>query len=115
MNDFKELGFRIGQFSDLPEQLKKELQISTKMDNFDSKVISVINTMYKGMATLDEVLVGLYRKLGIIKTRQYMTNRLYRMMQSGVLYSVKGKKGAYCTKEELIEFFKKNQEIQTGE
>tara|TARA_B100001778_G_C18600542_1_gene637006 strand:+ start:1513 stop:1914 length:402 start_codon:yes stop_codon:yes gene_type:complete len=106
--DFKNIGRRVGDIDDLPEELKKHLQIS-KTDELEEKILSVLNELYSGMANLDEVIVGLYRKYNeIIDNRQFLSNKMYRMSQNKLLYSVMGKKGAYTTKKELVDYFKKN-------
>jgi len=41
--------------------------------------------MYDGVANVDEILVGLFRRTGEIYDRQPLANRLYRMGQAGHL------------------------------
>lgn len=102
--DFKKLGRRIGDLSDLPEELRAQLQI-TKTDELEDQVMQVMNEMYAGMANIDEIMVGIYRKFQAIQKRPYLSNKLYRMAQAGLIYSVKGKKGAYSTKKELENYY----------
>ena len=107
-DEFKSLGKRVGDIDDLPEEVRRHLQIS-KTDELDDQILDVLNNMYSGMANLDEVIVGLYRKHNqIIKNRQYLSNKMYRMSQNGLLHSVDGKKGAYTTKKEFINYYKKD-------
>ena len=103
-DDYKKIGRRIEDLDNLPEELRSQLQI-TKTDELEDKILSVLNELYAGMANIDEILVGVYRKFTEIQKRQYLSNKLYRMAQSGLIYSVKGKKGAYCTKKELVEYY----------
>jgi len=107
--NFKKLGRRLGDLSDLPEELRAELQI-TKTDELENQIIEVINESYEGMANIDEVIVGIYRKYNDIQKRQFLANKMYRMAKTGLLYSVKGRKGVYTTKEELESYYtsKKN-------
>ena len=80
---------------DLPEQLIKELSIS------DSDLIEFM--LYElaedngGMISLDQLLIGLYKKTGEVHKRASVTSRLYRMGQKGMIFSVAGKKGVYST------------------
>lgn len=107
-DEFKNIGRRVGNIDDLPEELKKNLQIA-KTDELEEMILSVLNDMYSGMANLDEIIVGIYRKYDeIIDNRQFLSNKMYRMSQNKLLYSVMGKKGAYTTNKELIDYFKKN-------
>jgi hypothetical protein len=53
-----------------------------------------------GTATLDEVLIGLYRKTGEVAKRNLLSNRLYRLAQQGYLRSVQHRKGVYTTDRE---------------
>lgn len=105
-DDFKKIGRRMGNIEDLPEELKSELQ-ACKTDALEDQIIHVINDLYKGMANIDEILVGLYRKFKSMQKRPFLISRLYRMMRSGVIFSVKKKKGVYTTKKELENFYAK--------
>ena len=84
----------LGNIYDLPPELQQELSI-TKVDELDDQLVTVINA-YGGVATLDQVLVGLYRKFGISQRRRFVQNKLYRMT---MVWSVPGKKGVYTTAE----------------
>lgn len=85
----------MGDIFDLPSELVQELSI-TKGDGLEDKLITVINS-YGGIASLDQILVGLYKKYGIIQKRRYIQNKLYRMSKAGMVHSIKGKKGVYTT------------------
>ena len=84
----------LGNIYDLPPELQQELSI-TKTDELDDQLITVINA-YGGTATLDQILVGLYRKFGISQKRRFLQNKLYRMT---MVWSLPGKKGVYTTAE----------------
>ncbi len=79
----------------LPEQLIKELSIS------DSDWIEFM--LYElaedngGMISLDQLLIGLYKKTDEVHKRATITSRLYRMGQKGMIFGVAGKKGVYST------------------
>jgi len=89
------VGKRLGNLSDLPEELKKQLQ-ATKIDDFERKILETFSKL-EGIANIDEVLVGLYRNFNEIQDRAFVSNKLYRMAKAGHVKSVKGKKGVYQT------------------
>ena len=95
--DLSKVGRRIGNISDMPEELRKQLQTG-KTDELESQIISVIKKL-DGIANLDEILVGLYRDFNVIQQRGFLTNKLYRMNKSGLINSVEKKKGVYRVAE----------------
>ena len=92
-----DLGKRVGNLDDLPEELRRELQIG-KVGEFERHIIAIIQDTYDGVANVDEILVGLYRRLGQVHPRQFIANKLYRMGQAGQIASVPRKKGVYRSK-----------------
>lgn len=84
----------LGNVHDLPPELLEELSIS-KGDELEDQLVTVINA-YGGEATLDQILVGLYRKFKVTQKRRFLQNKLYRMT---MVWSVDGKKGVYTTTE----------------
>ena len=82
----------IGDIHDLPGEVLDELSIATS-DTIDDQLVTVINA-YGGTATLDQILVGLYRKFKVAQKRRFLQNKLYRMP---MVWSVPGKKGVYTT------------------
>lgn len=92
------IGKRVGSINDLPDAIKKQLNIG-KLDELEEKIIQTIRDRYEGAASLDEIIVGLYRDFGYItEDRKMMMNKLYRMSKAELLESVPGKKGAYKVK-----------------
>lgn len=87
------LGRRLGNISDLPQELKKQLQSTTTVE-FESKISNIIKDL-EGIATIDEILVCYYRKYSEILKRQFLAGKLYRMIKDGIIVSVEGKKGVY--------------------
>jgi hypothetical protein len=77
---------------ELPQELLNELSIAGDLIEFT--VVELIETL-GGVASLDQILVGLFRRTGEIHKRSAMVSRLYRMAQRGVIYSVPGRKGVY--------------------
>ena len=82
----------IGDIHDLPGEVLDELSIATS-DTIDDQLVTVVNA-YGGTATLDQILVGLYRKFKVAQKRRFLQNKLYRMP---MVWSVPGKKGVYTT------------------
>ncbi|MDD3183645.1 MAG: hypothetical protein PHD48_12715 [Alphaproteobacteria bacterium] len=92
-NSLDKVGKRLGNLSDLPDELKKQLQ-ATKTDELERQILDVLSGL-EGIGNIDEVLVGLYRKFSVIQERAFLSNKMYRMAKAGHLKSVKGKKGVY--------------------
>lgn len=88
----------IGNIHDLPQEVLDELSITTS-DETEDQLVTVINS-YGGTATLDQILVGLYRKFTAAYKRRFLMNKLYRM---ATVWSVPGKKGVYTTEKPEIE------------
>lgn len=84
----------LGNIHDLPQELLGELSVS-KTDELEDQIVTVINA-YGGEASLDQILVGLFRKFEIVQKRRFMQNKLYRM---SMVWSVDGRKGVYTTSE----------------
>ncbi len=84
----------LGNIYDLPAELLKELSVS-KTDELEDQLVTVINA-YGGEASLDQILVGLFRKFEVQQKRRFIQNKLYRM---DTVWSVEGKKGVYTTTE----------------
>lgn len=81
----------------LPQELLAELSESALPDRGETLLLHVINDR-GGIATLDQVLVGLYRKTGEVMKRTTLTSKLYRMTQKGTVFVVPSKKGVYSTR-----------------
>lgn len=90
------LGRRIGDLADLPDELKAELQVA-KVSELEQEIISVIEGL-DGVANVDEILVGLWRCHEKLLKRQYLSNKLYRMGMARQIISVPKKKGVYRAK-----------------
>ena len=78
---------------DLPPELMQELSVS-EGDKLEFDILQVLDDL-GGVASLDRFLVALYRRTGEIYQRTWLNNKLYRMMQKEMIYSVPGKKGVY--------------------
>lgn len=93
-----DLGRRVGNLDELPESLRAQLQVG-KIGELEREIVALIREDFGGVANVDEILVGLFRRTGRVHERQPLANRLYRMGQAGHLTSVPRKKGVYRTKD----------------
>ncbi len=84
----------LGDIHDLPQELLDELSVA-KTDELEDQIVTVINAC-GGTASLDQILVGLFRKFKVTQRRRFLQNKLYRME---MVWSVEGKKGVYTTVE----------------
>lgn len=87
------LGLSWEEIHGLPQELLEELSIS-ESDKTEF-IISSLITELGGVASLDRLLVALYRQSGEITKRAALNQRLYRMVQKELICSVPGKKGVY--------------------
>lgn len=90
MDKIENLGQRF-LLNGLPDELLAEI-IGTP--ERETEIIECLKEL-DGIATINEVLVMLYRKFNKIKKRAYIVNLLYRMQKANLICSVKGKKGVY--------------------
>ena len=96
----KSVGRRLGDLSDLPEALRKQIA-AVKLDDLEEKVIKTVRERFGGVANVDEIIVGLYRDHQYItEDRRQLANKLYRMQKAGLLESVPKRKGVYKTIQE---------------
>ncbi len=91
---YGKLGKRIGNIESLPKELTEQLK-SYKVNDDERVVVAVIKEIYEGMATIDEILVGIYRRKGKVEDRAALARMIHRLVKSGNLEPVKQRKGAY--------------------
>lgn len=95
------LGRRLGDISDLPEALRKQL-VQARLDELEEKIVGTLRTRFDGVANVDELIVGLYRDHQYItEDRRMLANKLYRMQKAGLVESVPKRKGVYRLKESM--------------
>lgn len=85
------LTLRPEEIKDLPAELVAELS-NAGYDKVEESIVEAIKTN-GGIASMDQLLVAVYRKTGEVYKRNTLTSRLYRMAQKGYVYTVPGKKG----------------------
>ena len=90
-----EIGKRIGNIGDLPDAVKSQLEIA-QIDDLEQKVLSTLDARFSGVATVDEVIVGLYRDFGYeTASRQAIIDKLQKMVDTGLLRPRDGRSDAY--------------------
>jgi hypothetical protein len=81
--------------SDLPPELLEQLSGRAKKAQTD-ELVQIISAR-GGAASIDEILIDLYRKTGKIETRIILSNRLHRLAKQGLIAPTEGRKGIYTT------------------
>jgi hypothetical protein len=81
-----------GDLSDLPPELVKELT-GIKVDDLEEQLFTIIKSGDE--VDLDAILIELYRRFSVVQTRKFLQNKLWRMGQKEIVYSVPGRKGVY--------------------
>lgn len=82
-----------GDLSDLPPELVKELS-GIKVDDLEQQIYTIIKAG-GAEADLDAVLIELFRRFRVIQTRKFLQNKLWRMAQKELIFSVPSRKGVY--------------------
>jgi len=83
--------FDVSSVDDLPQELKKELKKKNLNAN-DGKILELF--FDKNDLTIDEILIGLYRKHKVIQKRSWVSNRLFSLSKAGKIKKVR--KGVYA-------------------
>ena len=79
--------------SDLPPELIRELNLPT--DKLESQIMALLQLMGEPI-DLDQILIGLYRRFGVIQKRRFLQNKLWRMVNKQQIYKMKDRKGLYA-------------------
>jgi len=82
-----------GDLSDLPAELVKELT-GIKVDDLEQQIFTIIKSGGDEV-DLDAVLIELFRRFQVVQTRKFLQNKLWRMAQKEIIFSVPGRKGIY--------------------
>lgn len=93
------IGRRLGDLSRIPPELLKELA-APQRDAIETQIIAAIEEDYDGIASIDEVILGVFDRTKMVKTRKYITNKLGKLAADGVLF--KGKRGFYATSPDAL-------------
>jgi hypothetical protein len=78
--------------SDLPAELLKELNLPS--DKLESEIIALLRVVAEPV-DLDQILIGLYRRFGVIQKRRFLQNKLWRMVSKEQIHKGKNRKGLY--------------------
>jgi hypothetical protein len=89
----KRIGLSWDEIEGLPGELLAELSLSDS-DRAEFNILSSIREL-GGVASLDRLLVQIYRQSGEVMKRIPLNQRLYRMTQKELIHSVPGRKGVY--------------------
>ena len=92
--DITVVGHRIGDISDLPEELKKEIR-----PKYTHWLLNTIRENLGGIITIDEALVIWYRKTKEIKKRTQMNAILYGFVRKGLLKQYDKRRGWFILQE----------------
>lgn len=92
-----ERGSRLGEIDDLPDELKSQL-VGMDVDGKDTKVCDIVID-FSGVANINEIMVGLYRKYNQIIKRHSVQSRVNRMVAKGRLFRTPGNRGYYQTSD----------------
>ncbi len=79
--------------SDLPPELIRELNLPT--DKLESQIMALLRFVGEPV-DLDQILIGLYRRFGVIQKRRFLQNKLWRMVSKKQIYKGKNRKGVYA-------------------
>lgn len=79
----------------LPAELLDQLSLNDS-DRKDFLLIEIIDDI-GGTASLDRILVNLYKRTGEIEKRSKLVSRLYRMASKELIFQHPDKKGVYTT------------------
>lgn len=82
-----------GDLSDLPPELVKELS-GVKVDDLEQQIYTIIKTGGADV-DLDAVLIEMFRRFQVVQTRKFLQNKLWRMAQKELIFSVPARKGVY--------------------
>ena len=85
------------EIEDLPPEILSELSISDS-DRSEFLIQGAIREL-GGVASLDRLIVYLFKSIGESYKRTALNQRLYRMSQKDMVFSVPGKKGVYSLRE----------------
>lgn len=88
--------FSLENTDSLPEEVKSQIYVNSLKKG--SKMLLELFSI-KSELSIDEIIVGYYRKFDLIKSRTWVSSNLYNLSKKGMIYKVKGKKGVYKKSE----------------
>lgn len=97
MVDIKEIGNRVGDTSDLPQELLKQLKLTYPIA-VGKQVVVVLQQDLENIGTIDEIIVGIYKRYKKVVPRRTLRTELSRLKKLGTLKRIN--QGIYSVKEE---------------
>lgn len=90
------IGSRFGDLKDLPEELLRQIP-ATRIDDTEREIMELLREEFSGAASVDEILIGLYRRHQTVHDRKKIAGKLYRMVSSKppLLEAIEKKRGVY--------------------
>ena len=82
-----------GDLSDLPKELVVQLS-GAKTDKVETQIYMIVKAA-EDEIELDRILIELYRRHGVVHERKALNNKAYRMVQKGLIFQARGRKGVY--------------------
>lgn len=91
----KRLALSWEEIEGLPPEVMEELSISDS-DRVEFNIAAGVVAL-GGVASLDRIIVHLWKEFSEVHKRTTLNQRLYRMTQKEMIYSVPGRKGVYSS------------------
>lgn len=79
----------------LPKELLDQLNLP-QLDNQEKLIVDLVNEA-GSVLSLDKILIGLYRKTGEVLQKRALNQKIFRMIDKGLLWKVPKKKGVYTS------------------
>jgi hypothetical protein len=97
--------------SDLLPELIRELNLPT--DKLESQIMALLRFVGEPV-DLDQILIGLYRRFGVIQKRRFLQNKLWRMVSKKQIYKGKNRKGVYALEPVDVHAGERGREARRG-
>lgn len=88
---------------DLPSSIKTRL-LDFRVKPNTKKFLSLFEIKYP--LTIDEIIIGLFRKYGMRKSRAWVTTQIYNLKERGILVKFKTKPPSYSITEKYKGVYK---------
>jgi hypothetical protein len=82
----------------LPQELIQELSAAGRADKGEFAIVQVIDQL-GGIASLDQILIGLYKRTGEVIKRNTLSSRLFRMLPKKLAFTIGSRTGIYSTRQ----------------
>lgn len=92
------VGARIGNLEDLPPEIRDQLK-TANTDELENQILEVMKEDFEETASVDEILVGLYRRFERIEDREQLSRKLYRMTRKELIRALPKRRGIYAISE----------------